>query len=90
MNIYQKTECIIPFKYTSVDRYDNLICVLNYFNKYFPEIKITISEQDINSKIKLDNVLFLYNDQPFNKGWGINCAAKLSKREYLLFEFYSS
>lgn len=83
--LYENIECIIPFRFTSKDRLDNLNCVLFYFSKYFPDIKITICEQDVNNKIKLDNVMFLYNDKPFNKGWGINCSSKVSKKDYLLF-----
>ena len=82
---FSKIECIIPFKLSTADRYENLCTVLKYFKLYFKDIKITIVEQDLFNKVRLNNVLFIKSDKPFNKGWILNCAAKKSDKDYLLF-----
>jgi len=82
---FEKIECIIPFKLISQDRFENLKTILFYFKTYFPQIKITIVEQDIFNKVRYPNVLFIKSNEEFNKGWILNCAAKKSDKEFLLF-----
>lgn len=84
---------IISFRQTDDDRRSNLKGVLSYLLR-FSDTEIILVEQDSESRLgwlkKVEGVdrvrhILLYNGEVFNKGWGYNVGAKLSKGEYLLF-----
>lgn len=76
-------ECIIPFKLSSMDRFENLKTILTFLKSI--DIKTIVVEQDNFNKVRFDNILFIHNEKPFNKGWGMNCGAMSSNKPYLLF-----
>lgn len=77
--------CIIPFKLSTQDRFDNLVTVLSYFKKFFPDIVVTIVEQDVVNKVRFNNVIFIPSKEPFNKSLILNRATKLSTKDFILY-----
>ena len=87
-----RVSIIISFRQGDEDRRDNLKGVLNYLSRFVSDdVELIVVEQDGSSKLewlngnkRIKHVL-LYNSDVFNKGWGYNVGAKLSKGDYLLF-----
>jgi predicted glycosyltransferase involved in capsule biosynthesis len=80
---------IIPFKYT-YDRLLTLSKVLDNIRKI--DCEIIIVEQGLESVLPSKNILtqgekyiFILNNFPFNKSWGLNCAWKESSNDIIVF-----
>lgn len=72
-----KTIFMIPFRDNGdPNRTANLKALEQYFKTHFREIPAMVVEQDAHQK--WPDSFFIYNPKKFNKGWGLNVAAKVA------------
>lgn len=89
-NIVDQVAFIICFRESTTDRKMALQFVLNWLNKYLPQIEILIIEQDEKPKLNLTlypncQKVFLYNPGLFNRSWAFNVALNYTNKEILAF-----
>lgn len=71
----------------SPDRRENLLTVLRWLAQW-PDVQTIVIEQDTVARLEpglpsAGDPLLAYNPGPFNKGWGLNVAARLSRNPLL-------
>jgi len=70
----------------SADRRENLFAVLRWLARW-PEMQAIVVEQDTVSRLEglpFGTACIAYNPGPFNKGWGLNVAARLARSPILI------
>jgi len=79
--------CIIPYREADGYRKNNLFCVIDMLNNYFPEMKILVIEQDKEPTLESNNKFiseFIFNDKLFNKSWALNIGINLCDKKYCM------
>ncbi len=80
---------IIPFKYDSPKRLENLVCVVRFFDKYFKNFELIIVELQAfldASEIQIPFIHHVVNDPKisFSKASLVNIGASISTKPYLI------
>jgi predicted glycosyltransferase involved in capsule biosynthesis len=84
------TSMIVTVRATSEARRRNLSCVIDWY-KQMQDIEVIVVEQDRSPAIDSTDWpytvkrLYVVNDGPFNKGWGLNVGAKAAQGDILFF-----
>lgn len=82
---------IIGHRSISRDRDKNLMAIIKYYKKYFPQAEYMLIEQDSSPKLQSQrivpqgvNYLFVFNDRKYNRGWAFNIGAKRTDKKIIV------
>ena len=85
-----QVDYIISYRESTPDRRKTLLFVTRWLHRAFPQLNITIVEQDTQPKLETSvpeycHYLFLYNPGLFNRGWSNNVGGAATANPYLIF-----